>query len=87
MLSFALFALAMVAVLGWGVQIGWSVLGLALWVILGMSYYFLVAIHNPVLSPEEQFAMFMVYSLKFSQVFFVYRFNFSCSVELFVVFL
>ena len=58
----------MVAVLGWGVQIGYSVMGLALFVIIGMAYYFLVAMHNPVLSPEEQFAMFMVYSLKFSQV-------------------
>jgi len=30
-----------------------------------IAYYFLVARHNATLSPEEQFAMFMLYSIKF----------------------
>ena len=66
-LAFSIFLLGYIGLLGWTDGIGWSILGVGIWVSLGMLYYFLVSSHKLILSPEENFAMFLLYSLKFSK--------------------
>lgn len=65
--GFAIFLVGLIGLLGWSVHIEYSIAGCLLWFSVGMVYYILVSSKKLILSPEEQFTMFMLYSVKFIQ--------------------
>ena len=67
-LAFIIFSLALIGLLGWNLDIGLSIVGISIWTGIGMTYYYFVSSTNLILSPEEQFSMFMIYSLKFAEI-------------------
>ena len=66
--AFCIFFLSLIGLLGWNPNIGLSIAGICIWAGTGMIYYYFVSQYNLILSPEEQFSMFMLYSLKFAEI-------------------
>jgi ethanolamine permease len=61
LLAMCVFALTIVGVfVSSGTEVLWSILAIAVYLLLGVAYYVLYSRHNLILSPEEQVAMFMV---------------------------
>ena len=65
--SFTIFFIGLIALLFWTDGIGYSILGVFVFVGTGMLYYFFVSSNSIILSPEESYATFMIYARSFSQ--------------------
>ena len=65
--AFLIFLLGYIALLGWTPNIIYPVIGVSIWIGVGMAYYFLFSANKLILSPEEKYSLFLVYSLKFSK--------------------
>jgi amino acid permease len=63
--GFTIFGTSLIALLGWGSSIWLSVVLVLSYMSIGIGYYILVARKKLLLSPEEQVALFMIYSIKF----------------------
>jgi ethanolamine permease len=60
-----IFGWSFVALLGWGHNVWVAIVFVSVYMSLGLSYYYFKARKNLLLSPEEQVALFMVYSINF----------------------
>lgn len=54
-----------IGMLGWSKYTLHGLVGLVAWFIVGVSYYVFIGRKHVVLSPEEQFALFLIYSIRF----------------------
>jgi len=59
-----IFLMCFIGAVGFSEYVWQPFIGIITWFVLAIAYYFVHARHNSTLSPEEQFAMFMVYSIK-----------------------
>lgn len=55
----------LIGMVGWSKYAVHGMVGLVVWFIVGMSYYVFEGRKHTVLSPEEQFALFLIYSIRF----------------------
>jgi len=66
-LGYIVFLLCLIGALGFQDYIWQPLLGILLWFAVAIIYYIFVARHTITMLPEEQFAMFVVYVIKFNR--------------------
>jgi ethanolamine permease len=62
-LALIVFILCFIALLGWTAKIWISLIPVTIYLTAGLLYYYFYSSHRLVLSPEESFALYMVYSV------------------------